>query len=232
MNEKVYETNGMKMHYWVGGKKDGKVILWLHAGGVGAMTYKEILDLLVEKYWVIAVDIPGFGSSSLPDMMWNFGDYAWFIKGWFDSLGVKEVSVVGHSFGGGIGVNLAMISKLVSKLILIDSAGMRPDFGELRLYWGLLFKTVNQFKDWHSMQVIWRITVDFVVNFGKRVREIRQLRKIVLNSVYRDYQLDRIRIPTLILWGQDDVLLPLAHGEKMAKNIKGSKLMVLNGGHD
>ncbi|MBD3329290.1 hypothetical protein GF357_02240 [Candidatus Dojkabacteria bacterium] len=68
--EQTFETDNIQIKYTSMGK--GKPLLFLHGGGVRALTYKKNLELLSQRYHVIAPDIPGFGKSSVPEELWNF----------------------------------------------------------------------------------------------------------------------------------------------------------------
>ncbi len=234
MNEKVYEARGIKMHYWTGGKKDGKVILWLHGGGVGAMVYRKHLEMLGAKFKVMAPDLPGFGKSDLPDEVWGLGDYAEFLEGFLKSLRINRVVVVGHSLGGGVAVNLAVRSRLVARLVLGDAVGIPPKLSEWELaVWGLK-KTGRQLRVRKNKMFVWLIIKSFLGNMVKLNRRLPQLREMVEKCVYEDYTrvIREVKVPTLILWGSKDELFPIEYAMRFNKLIKGSKLVVFDGDHD
>jgi len=137
--EKFFEVDGIRSNYITIGK--GTPLLFLHGGGVSALTYKKNYELLSEKYQVIAPDIPCFGKSSVPNELWNLKDFANFFSKFVDSLRFDKIILVGHSFGGGIALNLAPKNKKISKLILVDSAGLSPDYFPLKFMHLLIVKT-------------------------------------------------------------------------------------------
>jgi len=141
--EKFFEADGTNLKYITTGK--GMSILFLHGGGVNALTYKKNFELLSQKYHVIAPDIPCFSKSSIPNELWNFEDSANIFSKFVDSLNLDKIILVGHSFGGGIALNLAPKNKKISKLILIDSAGLSLDYSTFKFMYLLVAKTFRGF---------------------------------------------------------------------------------------
>src|SRR3989338_3441985 len=111
--EKIFQYNKISIKYFQKGA--GQVILFLHGGGVRALTCLKILNPLSENYNVIAPDIPCFGESSVPDEIWGLEEYADFFDKFIDFLGINDIIVIGHSLGGGIALNLATKNRSVQK---------------------------------------------------------------------------------------------------------------------
>ena len=106
---------------------DGPPVLLLHGWGANAAAMRPIFDALRPDHTVYALDFPGFGQSGLPPAPWGVGEYAALVIAFLDSLGVGRTDVVGHSFGGRVGIRLAAKwPERVQRLVLVDSAGVRP----------------------------------------------------------------------------------------------------------
>jgi len=122
MKRKELIINGVKLCFYELGT--GKSLLFFHGGRLRALTFKKTIEELSKNYHIIAPDIPGYGDSSTPKDVWTFQDYSNFFISFIKQLKVKELIVVGYSFGGGIAYNMASVCEKVEKLILIDSAGI------------------------------------------------------------------------------------------------------------
>ena len=119
------EVDGLRIFYEVEGV--GETVVLLHGWGGQAVSFKPVFDYLVSGYKAYALDLPGFGSSDLPPCPWGADDYALFVSAFFTKLGVSKASIIAHSFGGRIAIVLAAKHpEKVNKLILVDSAGIKP----------------------------------------------------------------------------------------------------------
>ena len=136
--KRFFENSGIKTRYFIGGK--GDPLLFLHGAGLGASTYSASLKILSKNYLTIAPDMPCFGNSDMPPKIWDFKDYARYFDSFLSSLGLEKVSLVGHSFGGGVALNLASESKKISKLVLVDSAGVPPKSSFAKFYYYMIPK--------------------------------------------------------------------------------------------
>jgi len=229
--ENFFEADGISLKYITTGK--GMPLLFLHGGGVSAFTYKNNFELLSQKYHVIAPDIPCFGESSIPNKLWDFEDFANFFSQFVDSLKLDEITLVGHSFGGGIALNLAPKNKKISKLILIDSAGLSPNYSTLRFMYLLVAKTFRGFFLFGNKLMSLIILRDFFKEVFRNFLSITKIWKIVSNSIYRKYEVfDKISQPTFIFWGNTDELFPKKYAQKMDRLISNSKLEYVEGNHD
>jgi len=229
--EKIFEANGIKLKYITTGK--GKPLLFLHGGGVSALTYKKNFELLSQKYQVIAPDIPCFGKSSIPDELWNFEDFANFFSKFIDSLNLDKIILVGHSFGGGIALNIAPKNKKISKLILIDSAGLSPDYSSFKLMYLLVSKTIRGLFLFENKLMSLAIIRDFFNELFRNFLSIPKIWKIVSNSIYGKSEVfGKIKQPTYIFWGNTDEIFPKKFAKKMEQLISNSKLEYIDGNHD
>lgn len=229
--EKIFEADGIKLNYIIIGK--GAPLLFLHGGGVNALTYKKNFELLSQKYQVIAPDIPCFGKSSIPNKLWNFEDFANFFSKFVDFLKLNQVVLVGHSFGGGIALNLAQKNKKISKLILIDSAGLSPDYSTLKFMYLLVAKTFRGFFLFGNKLVSLAILRYFFKEMFGNFLSIPKIWKFVFNSIYMESDIfDKIKQPTFIFWGNTDEIFPKKFAQKMNQLISNSKLEYVEGNHD
>ena len=122
------KINNIKINYIKEGNGT-KNILLLHGWGANCTLFKNIIKFLSRKYTVYAIDLPGFGLSDLLEKSWNVDDYVEIVIEFIKLMKIKELSILGHSFGGRIIIKLNSKDNLPFKLeknILVDSAGIKP----------------------------------------------------------------------------------------------------------
>lgn len=234
MNDYV-TVRSCKTHVRRAGK--GPTLLFLH-GMRGLYGTPPFLEKLAERFEVIAPDHPGFGLSDDPGWLDSIGDLAYFYADFIDQLGLLDVHVVGHSIGGWIALQYAVRScaKLRS-MSLVSSAGIRvkgvpradtfiisPE--ELA---ALLFvdgKLSREFLEQESDPE------RFTFNFKNSVTSAKLTWQPRLCDPQLSKWLHRIAVPTLILWGDSDQIIPPAYAEALHGAIAGSTVKILAGcGH-
>ena len=117
----------LKIYYEVAGS--GEPVLLLHGWANDVETLRPLMGMVKELgFRVYAVDLPGFGLSDMPEGSWGVDEYVNFVRKLLDELALNRVSIVGHSFGGRIAIKLAARdAQRINKMILVDSAGIKPD---------------------------------------------------------------------------------------------------------
>lgn len=221
----VTVVNGLHVNYSVQGQ--GAPILLLHGWRVGGWSFKPVADSLASRFQLVMPDLPGFGGSESPPTDWGVGEYAQFTVSFLSALGVGAVHLLGHSFGGRIAIWIAAHwPERVRKLVLVNSAGIRPKRSLAYAVRVGAAKTLNRLGPWGRR---------FAPLFGSRdYKTAGPLRGTLVKVVNEDLTglLDRIQAPTLLVWGDHDRAVPLHDGHLMAGLIKGSRLLVLGGaGH-
>ncbi len=228
---KQFTADNINLKYIILGK--GAPLLFLHGGGLNALSYKKSIDLLSKKYQVIAPDIPCFGKSTVPRDLWDFEDFADFFSQFIDSLGVDEIVVVGHSFGGGVALALASKNKKISKIILADTAGVAPNYSPLKLIFLLVRKTFLGFLIYKNKTISLLMVRDFFRGIFKNFFAIKRIWKIFIKSIYKEYHFfGKITQPTFIVWGNSDEIFPKENAQRINQLVKDSKIEYVSGNHD
>lgn len=210
-----------------------KNILFLHGWWIRTTTYKHSLNLLSKKYSVIAPDIPCFGKSSIPSTIWDFNDFANFFEKFLNILNLNNVAVVWHSFGWAIASVLSSKTNRINKLILIDSAGICPNYSKWHLTKLLVKKTLDGFLS--NIPIESMVSADFVKWICQNIFHFKSIYKIVDNSMFKNYDtniFENITKPTFILWGNKDSIFSLEIAEIINQSIEWSNLKILDGSHD
>lgn len=172
------------------------------------------------------LDLPGFGESSLPERPFSVGDYAAIIEAFIERIGLLSVILVGHSFGGRIGIKMASKEgNRCSKLVLVDAAGIRPDTG---ISWKkILAKVVKPIFLVLPLESLRRRIYERLG--AEDYLATPELKQTFLKVVQEDLEpsLKYISCPTLIVWGEKDSSTPLSMAHTMEREIPRARLVVL-----
>ena len=230
------EIEKLKIFYHIEG--EGYPILLFHGWGGNSNSLYPIGNNLKDKYKVIYIDFPGFGKSDIPKFSFNGEDYKRIVLNFIDSLNIKNYTIIGHSFGGRVGIRVAAERKDdIRGLILIDSAGIRDP---KTIKQKLSEKTFKFFKKL-TLKLLKGKNKEKVLSFFQNIFGSKDyknvngvMRETLVKVVNEDLLpiLKNIDVKTLIIWGELDKELPLRHGFIINENIKNSKLVIIkNGSH-
>lgn len=215
----------------------GPIVLLLHGWGDTLATFDALIRELGEGRF-IRLDLPGFGGSALPSSPWDVARYARFVRHFLDKLGVAEPDVlIGHSFGGRIAIK-SVASGLFKpkKLVLIASAGAAARDGARRRAFAALAKVGKFLTAIPPLSLLKeRLREGLYATAGSAdYLQAGPLRETFLNVVRENLKTDaeKIKVPTLFVWGERDTETPLAEARALAQAIAGSRLAVIPGaGH-
>ena len=200
------------INYKVFGNGD-KLIVFLHGFGGGFESFAEIAQMLSDRYKCMLISF----FEEEPQEPLTIFDYYEYVKKVIEKEKVSEIIVVGHSFGGRIGIKLAANNNC-DKLVLVDSAGLKPKRGLKYWYKVYLYKIRKKLK----------LNVD---NFGssdyKTLSPVMKKTFINIVNYYQNKEIEKITIPTLIYWGEEDKETPLEFAKTFNKKIKNSRLVVI-----
>ncbi len=225
---KAIEFNGFTLSYLEGGESGGNPILFLPGWGVSTEPYREYLNILAQKYWVIAIDLPGFGRSSCSRSLTSYQTYANCILQLTERLNLDRLKLIGHSFGGGVALALAAaIPQAIDSLVIIVSTGVpislsdmvKGRFVELpkqiaRLAWTPLLKVARALSH----------------NIVFSTRHLITGAQIVLQEDIRPW-LSEIETPCLVLWGERDRFTPIEIGYSLVETISSARLHIVPKGY-
>lgn len=214
----------------------GPPLLWLHGAG-GSDTWSPAQDLLAQRFTVWAPAHPGFAGTPLPDWVRDVHDLAFHYVDFLAAAALDQPTVVGISLGGWIATDLAVHRPdLVARLVLVDALGLRPATPMPDLFimepaaaMGVLF---NGPPPMPPPGADGGDPMDMIV---RMYEEQAAAARIMWKRSY-DPRLERrlhhLTMPTLVIWGSDDRLLPAEHGRRLAGLIPGARLEILDGvGH-
>lgn len=228
------DIDGVELHYEVLGEGDPMILM--HGWGCNHATVASIAAVAARTHTVYNIDFPGFGQTPEPPEVWGVEQYTRLIEKMVRRLGIKAPVLAGHSFGGRVGILYASRNE-VSKLILIDAAGVRPRRG-IRYY-----LKVYSFK---AMKHVTRLLL------GRRRAEARieaararrgsadyassspRMRAVLSRCVNEDLRgvMPLIKAPTLLIWGENDTATPIGDARIIERLVPGAALVSFPGcGH-
>lgn len=227
----------------------GDAILLLHDVLKSHVSWGFVALALAKKYRVIAFDWPGFGGS---DKSIDFSyDYAGFAEVALDAIaafGESRVHLVGHGFGGAVGVALARAHPAsVRSLSLINPHVMPGDHWTLRasrnrLFGKLFLKQVTGIVTFRAMlsSTYYRASLTQLVHTDQWYAQFnspegREAAWATLSTMNDSRallaSLPRIDVPSMVLWGQHDALYPLPVGRRVARELRSKRFEILDVGH-
>lgn len=216
----------------------GAPVLLLHGWGANSELFRPTIACLKHAFTLIAPDFPGFGRTPPPPTAWSVSDYAAWLVNLLDSLDIGRVHIIGHSFGGRVAIKLASeFPERVDKLVLTDSAGIRPK--RTLKYWVQVrtFKLIRWISHTSVVPAFLRAWANVKVarsgspDYQKASGTVRSSFVRIVNEDLRRY-LFRIQAPTLLVWGENDTDTLLADGRLMERLIPDAGLVIFEGaGH-
>jgi pimeloyl-ACP methyl ester carboxylesterase len=260
VKQKRLSVSGLQIRCLIAGNSGPAVVL-LHGAGLdaAALSLGSAMIALCGRSRVFAPDLPGFGDSDPLPAGWGFAEYSVFLGPLLDALGLARASVAGLSMGGGIALGFALQApERVEKLALIDSACLDGAIPGGRSIWFFVHMPGLSNIGWalvkssrhlmrrallrHMRHRPEMVTPKLVDDLMRLAREHRagaavlewQRREITWNGLRTNYvnRLPEIAIPTLILHGDDDRLLPVPIAERAHRLIRNSRLEIIpNCGH-
>ena len=224
-------VDGRPALYGVAG--EGLPILFLHGWGLGQHAYKRALKRLVNLGCkVYAPALPGFGGTAdLPGESLTFDGYAAWVAAFLDALGVHEkVFVVGHSFGGGVSIQLAHdFPDRVRYLVLVNSLGGAMP-GRKLWDWGIHFP--GDLVPFSMRQVLPVVLEDALPNIVRNPRAMWKVANLARSADLTEEleQLKERELPVVVLWGDKDKIIPKTAFDALCTAI-GKEGEVIRGNH-
>ncbi len=214
-------------------------ILILHGWGSNSERWQRVKELLEEKgIEALVLDLPGFGRNPSPQRPWSRADYINWIFQKVKEKNWEKFNLLGHSFGGGLAVKMATNPSPfkkggdIEKLILCAPAVIKRKSIKTYLFYWLAFLGKKFFSlpllkkiQPQAQKLLYKLagTRDYYVADGL----MKETMKKIGREEDLEDDLEKIKIPTLILWGEKDDVLPLKDAYRIKEKIKGSKLKIL-----
>ena len=208
-------------------------ILILPGWGDTRGTFTHIINCFRKNFTIYILDYPGFGESKFPNRDLSLSDYTRLIKDFIAYNNIKNPIIIAHSFGGRIAIDLASSYSVdINKIILIDSAGIKPKtgfMGKFKKYLYKFLKKIGLFLTGNLKQkyMNFLISVFGSTDFKSLSNNMRNTFIKIINYDLSN-KLSNILVPTLLIWGNRDFDTPINDGYVMKKSIKDSGLVIIN----
>ncbi len=237
---------------------NGPVLLLLHGIAGSSRTWIPTMRLLQREYTLLAPDFLGHGESAKPLGDYSLGNQASAMRDFLQLLGVRRATVIGQSFGGGVAMQFAyQFPEFCERLVLVSAGGLGREVS-----WTLRLLTLpaaeyvmpvlfpSFVRDWgdsvvrflhdrgvHSARAeeMWRAYASLTESRNRHAF-VRTMRAVIDPGGQSVSALDRLylaaSVPTLIVWGDQDRIIPLVHAYQAHEAIPDSRLEVMHGvGH-
>ncbi|WP_245831847.1 alpha/beta fold hydrolase [Oceanobacillus senegalensis] len=215
----------------------------IHGFVSSTYTFNQLIPLLQKHFSVVAMDLPGFGrSEKSTSFVYSYQNYAMVVKKCLDYFELENVCIAGHSMGGQIALYTArLIPKRIRQLFLLCSSGYLKSANRLLVYSSYfpLFNLVvkrsvrnssvqdrlrNVFYD-HSY-----ITEEHIKEFERPLKDKNFCKSLIRLLRHREgdltsEELKKIKTPTLLIWGEDDMVVPLQVGKRLVNDLPNAELI-------
>jgi pimeloyl-ACP methyl ester carboxylesterase len=236
--EKFVEVGGHKVQLFSGGS--GEPLLILHGAG-GNRGWLRYVQALSEQFTVYLPAHPGFGASDRPEWIETVQDLACFYTWFQEKQGLESVRAIGFSLGGWLAAEMAvMCHHAFSRLMLVDAIGIKPHKSEITDVFIISPAQVAELT-FHNPRQAPEYGQLYEQTPTPEQRELAERdREMAVRLGWKPYAHDprlpallaRVEVPTRIIWGKQDRLVPLECGELYQKAIPNAELVVIdNCGH-
>lgn len=254
-DKRSVQLHGHRVVYRIAGEDPTghrPVLLLVHGMAGSSSTWREVMPALAQRYTVIAPDLPGHGESDKPLQDYSLGAQANALRDLLVATGIDRATIVGQSLGGGIAMQLAyQHPQHCERLVLVSSGGLGRevslllraltlpgvDFLSPVLFPSFVRRAGNAVSGWlrsaglraPGIEQEWRSYVSLIDPDTRRAF-LRTLRAVVDVGGQTVSALDRLYLaslmPALIVWGERDRIIPVAHAHEAHAAMPGSRLVI------
>lgn len=214
-----------------------ETLVLLHGIGASAERWSKVIPFFHEHFRTIVPDIIGFGYSDKPTVEYNIPYFVKFLKDFLNRVGVKSASIAGSSFGGLVAAEFAINDiNMINKLILVSPAGtMKTSTKTLEEYiLASLYPTHdNVWRAFNNMAFDPRtVTEETILEFIDRMKlpnakyAFMSTMLAIRNTTDLASRLSKVKSPTMIIWGQNDEMIPVKYSEDY-RSIPNSNVKVI-----
>jgi len=245
---KFIDIDGLQVHYRDEGT--GPVLLCLHGIQSSLHTWDGWTKVMKNKYRIIRIDLPGWGFTGPSNFGYNEDKTVAFLKKFIDTLRIKKLYLAGNSYGGFLSWNFAAkYPTVVKKLILIDAGGYpckaptpvilltTPVIRDFATFITPKFIVADYARSaFGTKSRVTQETIDryydLMMYDGNRKESVKFMQEARRQLETEPVGISTIKVPTLIMWGKEDVWIPLSVMERFKKDLPHARIIVYDGaGH-
>lgn len=228
-SEKI-KIKGRDVRYFTVGQ--GNPLVVIHGGGGDARTWLSNVNLLSDNYRVYVPDLPGFGESQSPEGDYNIPELTEFVDSFADDLGLESFYLMGHSIGGGVALNYALkFPHRIKRLVLVSSLCLGREIALwLRLsvparFIGSAVLAVLRGVKWLVKKLSLPVELAMPLSrasldLGSSIATLKEQTLVLAD------RLSELVMPTLVVWGVKDRIVPVSQAYAAAQVIPNCQLKV------
>jgi len=242
VEEKFLQIDGHKIRYLESGTSKNTLVL-IHGLGASAERWTHVIPIFADNFRVVVPDLIGFGHSDKPTTDYTLDFFSEFLEKFFAATEIKRPNIIGSSLGGQISAEYTSShSQDVEKLILVSPSGMmKQSTPALDAYiMAALYpneisaKNAFELMEGSGKQVEDQIVDGFIERMQLPNAKLAFMSTVLglKNSVSITSKLQSISVPTLIIWGNDDPVIPIIHADDFVSAIQDCRFYRMDGcGH-
>ncbi|AMR66632.1 alpha/beta fold hydrolase [Aquipseudomonas alcaligenes] len=241
LSPRTVNVDGLTLHYYEGGPADAPTLLMIHGFGANRDNWLRFARHF-KDYRVIALDLPGFGESSKPDIDYDVASQTERVHAFAKTLGLTRLHLIGNSMGGHIAaLYAARHPEQVLSVALLDNAGVTsPRKSEM---FTMIERgepnplVVRQAEDFDAlMRFVFVNPPPLPESLKRHFAEQSMANQAIYDKIFRQLreryvplepELPKIQVPTLLLWGEQDRVLDVSSIEVMKPLLKQPSVVIM-----
>ncbi len=185
----------------------GSPLVLIHGFGVSGYIWQAMLPYLAQQHQVFVVDLPGYGKSTFTPP-WRLREMAPLLINWLRKLNLSSVALMGQSMGGAIALHIGVLApELVERVVLVSSAGIPLNARFPQLVLRSLRSLLQPGNGGYPWGLIRDVLQPRPLLFWQNTQEM-------IESDFRA-EIAALKVPALIVWGEQDLLLPISLGQEL-----------------
>ncbi|MGB7999678.1 MAG: alpha/beta hydrolase [Anaerobacillus sp.] len=238
---------GIDIHYEYYGNneaEDRPVLTLLHGFLSSSFSYRRLIPLLTKAYTVVAIDLPPFGKSEKSNQfVHSYQNYAEVVVELLERLSIEQTVMIGHSMGGQVAMRASMLKdNLVSKNILLCSSGYLEKAKQSLIYTSYLPFFSVYLKRWLYRKGVRGNLINCVYDPAMIDEEMMEgyIQPFFNEGIFRSLvrmirdregdlspaELKQIQTPSLLIWGENDKVVPLKVGKRLSEDLPNAELII------
>lgn len=215
---------------------NSKDIVILPGWGLSAKKFSPLeKEFTSHGYRVHTVDFPGCGASPLPAKPLELSDYVEFLDGYIHKRNVRDFAIIAHSFGGRVGLQYLLTKKNSVRTLILSGTPGFSSVNKIKFFIFITFAKIGNFlssvilpKETVGKIRVWYYKMVGARDFYRAEGVLRQTFKNVVNQSLLP-AMRAVSVPTLLIWGVRDTIVPISVAKRMQHVIQGSTLVLVDG---